>query len=81
MLQIKHNAVKAARVAAATLHVANRTMCELCRRMEREREAARPAARKAKRERETRERLAAMGSRGPYSSICGTYRACGEGKT
>ena len=75
MLQIKDNAVKTARMASATLHVARGTMSELLRRMEREREDIRPAAVKAKREREAREKLAALGSRGPYASICGTYRA------
>ena len=78
MLQIKDNAVKAARVAATTLHTARVAMGELLRRMEREREDIRPAAVKAKREREARERVAALGSRGPYASICGTYRACTE---
>jgi hypothetical protein len=76
MLQIKTNAVKAARRAAATLHVAKCTMVELCRRIDDEREAVRPAAHKAKREREAREKLTGLGSRGPFASICGTYRAC-----
>lgn len=76
MLQIKTNAVTTARRAAATLHVAKRVMVELCRRIDDEWEAVRPAADQAKREREARENLAALGSRGPYASICGTYRAC-----
>ena len=76
MLQIKKNAAKAARMAAATLHTAKRTMVELCRRIDDEMLAVRPIAIQAKREREARENLAALGSRGPFASICGTYRAC-----
>jgi hypothetical protein len=76
MLTIKNNAVRTIQVAMGTLHLAKRALFELCRRMEREREDIRPAAVKAKRKREAKERVAALVSRGPYSSICGTYRAC-----
>jgi hypothetical protein len=76
VLKIKDNAVRTALVAAQTLQVAKGIMSELHRRVETERENVRPAAIKAARERETRERLSTLGSRGPYASICGTYRAC-----
>jgi hypothetical protein len=76
MLKIKDNAVRTALVAAQTLQVAKVIMSELHRRVHTERENVRPAAIKAAREREARERLDVIGSRGPYASICGTYRAC-----
>jgi hypothetical protein len=78
VLKIKDNAVKTALVAAQTLQIAKVTMSELHRRVETERENVRPAAIKAARAREARERLSTLGSRGPYASICGTYRACTE---
>jgi hypothetical protein len=76
VLKIKDNATQAASVAMQTLQVAKGSMSELYRRIETEREDVRPAARKAASAREARERLAVLGSRGPYASICGTYRAC-----
>ena len=76
MLKIKDNATQAALVAAQTLQVARGVMGELYRRIETEREDVRPAARKAAKERRDRASQAALGSRGPYASICGTYRAC-----
>lgn len=76
MLVIKNNAVQAIEAAAGTLHLAKRALSELCRRVEGERDAVRPAAAEARRAREAREKLAGIGSRGPYAPICGTYRAC-----
>jgi hypothetical protein len=72
VLRIKINAVRTLEVAAGTLQTAKRLLSELCRRMEREREDARPAALKAKKARELRERS----TRGPYAPICGIYRTC-----
>jgi predicted HNH restriction endonuclease len=76
LYQIKDNAVKTAIVAMQTLQLAKREMSGLLCRLETEREGVRIPAANARRAREARERAAAIGSRGPYSSICGTYRAC-----
>ena len=72
MLTVKTNALRAVQTAAGALQIAKRTLSELCRRIEGERDAVRPAALKARREREAREKLDVK--RGPCATICGTYR-------